>query len=789
MNTENLNQTLPGVPVRREGAARDPVAVRRRLSRALRTVILWIAVFALSYVAAGQPFLLRTHPFGIALLCSVTGTEVAALAGCVLAARATMEESFLYAVLYMSIFLARVVFSILFYKGGFPPAKQFFRESVGARTGVACLAAFAVGTYELIEGGFLYYDVFRMAFFAVEASALTYLMAGGLDGTVKRAGSYRGLAAGVVLMLVAVLGEAEPGGIHVGLMLAVAAVLYAARYLGAARAAGLGVLLALPLEASFLGEGFALTSALGAAGLASGLFFGMSSYLAVASAALLAIGCAVFSGGYTALLAMAPETVASAVLMYPILKFDVLPRPKRKKKEEFPHRFVEKYETKCREETLMSLSKTFSALSGVLASFSRKNRGIRKETREICTATCNQYCGGCASKVKCWEENRAETVEAVEAMTETLRARGTLDEEAIPRALVSRCSQIHKLVEEINEKSAAEVKAAAGRDKIEAFSVDYDAISRLFRQVLADEKELLTADEPLTAKIRYGARKAKFPSGNIYVYGKRKKYIVVEDVEVARLDLGCEDVKTLFENISGLRLTPPEFSIDGRHVTMTLHTAKRFGTESSYYTSMINGESVNGDMVNTFNGYDDRFYALISDGMGSGSDAAMTSGLCSMFLEKLLSGGNNKTIALQLLNNFIRSKSVECSATVDLAEIDLLTGEASFAKSGAAPSFVKRGTDIFKLQSKTIPIGIIRELDSEQLRFTLMTGDVVVMISDGVASGFEESGWLIDLLDENWTDDLDEMNRRILEGAKENNLRTDDMTVCLIRVTDAKTKV
>jgi serine phosphatase RsbU (regulator of sigma subunit) len=99
-----------------------------------------------------------------------------------------------------------------------------------------------------------------------------------------------------------------------------------------------------------------------------------------------------------------------------------------------------------------------------------------------------------------------------------------------------------------------------------------------------------------------------------------------------------------------------------------------------------------------------------------------------------------------MLNNFVRAKALESSSSVDLLEIDLLNGNACLVKSGAAPSFIKRGTNVFRLHSRTAPIGIMKELDGEKLDFSKREGDIVVMISDGIASDERDSKFLVDLL-------------------------------------------
>ena len=83
-----------------------------------------------------------------------------------------------------------------------------------------------------------------------------------------------------------------------------------------------------------------------------------------------------------------------------------------------------------------------------------------------------------------------------------------------------------------------------------------------------------------------------------------------------------------------------------------------------------------------------------------------------------------------------------------------------------------------------MPIGILPELDAEKIRFELQEGDVIVMLSDGVAQSLEDGVWLANLLSYEWVEDLQLMAEKILDNAALNNARSDDMTVALVRVTE-----
>ena len=182
-------------------------------------------------------------------------------------------------------------------------------------------------------------------------------------------------------------------------------------------------------------------------------------------------------------------------------------------------------------------------------------------------------------------------------------------------------------------------------------------------------------------------------------------------------------------------------------------------------------------------------YAFISDGMGSGREAALTSGICALFLQKMLGAGNRCETALRMLNGFLRNKGSgslhECSATVDLMALDRISGHASFYKCGAAPTYVFRDGSLFKLRSKTLPIGILKEPDQKKIRFEIHAGDVIVMVSDGVTQGREECPWLFDLLRQNVeTLGIEKTADLVVQYAKSEG-STDDLSVLILKVEES----
>jgi stage II sporulation protein E len=137
---------------------------------------------------------------------------------------------------------------------------------------------------------------------------------------------------------------------------------------------------------------------------------------------------------------------------------------------------------------------------------------------------------------------------------------------------------------------------------------------------------------------------------------------------------------------------------------------------------------------------------------------------------------------LELLNNIVRRRGEECSATIDLFSLDLIRGDAVFIKSGAAPSYVKRDSSIFRVRSETAPIGLMNHVDAERMRVEVRPGDYIILLSDGVSSSPEDAPWLLELLAEPPRRSLKEYAEYLLAEAVKRSSTGDDMTIMIAKI-------
>lgn len=130
---------------------------------------------------------------------------------------------------------------------------------------------------------------------------------------------------------------------------------------------------------------------------------------------------------------------------------------------------------------------------------------------------------------------------------------------------------------------------------------------------------------------------------------------------------------------------------------------------------------------------------LLSDGVGSGEDARRESERVIEMMERFLEAGFGKETAVQMVNGaLVTSGQEQAMSTLDICDIDLYTGNCEFVKMGAACTYIKRGRLVDRLSAQSLPLGVFGEMSLEIQTRTLLSGDYVIMLSDGVLEALSE---------------------------------------------------
>lgn len=214
--------------------------------------------------------------------------------------------------------------------------------------------------------------------------------------------------------------------------------------------------------------------------------------------------------------------------------------------------------------------------------------------------------------------------------------------------------------------------------------------------------------------------------------------------------------------------------------------ARNFRVKIGYHAQPKHGQEVLGDTLVYQQLKSGKFMAILSDGMGTGEEAARESKSATKLVQKIIRAGFDHELAVRTVNTALLSRSTdECFATLDISLIDLFNGEIELIKIGAAASFIKRGYDVNCIRGSSLPIGILENVEPASFKRRLLAEDFVIMMTDGVLDAVKianKEDWLARLLRQCFFELPEDLARFIYEQAVGNGVPEDDMTVVVLKL-------
>ena len=203
--------------------------------------------------------------------------------------------------------------------------------------------------------------------------------------------------------------------------------------------------------------------------------------------------------------------------------------------------------------------------------------------------------------------------------------------------------------------------------------------------------------------------------------------------------------------------------------------------------SIKSKSDVSGDSVLNIRLKDGKYLLAISDGMGSGRAAKESSSNALKMLENLLLAGFQKEESLELINTSLINQNKEVFATLDIAIIDLYKGNIEFIKSGACPTYIKKGDKVQILKANSLPAGIVPNANLQVYDKDIDSNEIMLMCSDGILDSNVEYKnkelWLRYVLEDIETTNTKKIADLVLNEAIDNNygVAKDDMTIIACR--------
>lgn len=366
-------------------------------------------------------------------------------------------------------------------------------------------------------------------------------------------------------------------------------------------------------------------------------------------------------------------------------------------------------------------------------------------------------------------------------LLETFENNGHLVAEDMPRLFVQACEKQDIYMDQINYSLGKVKNNLTWKNRFiesrEMFASQFLELSN----IVGDFSERIGAVTDITEDTQRIVRKA-LKGKNIHLdrllvleqENKRKEVYLLADSGFG----GCVTAKELAEALSealNCRLKPARDSKNVVHKEAgMIHLVEdtNFMILHGVAKAVKDHNPVSGDNFSYFHLPEGRILLGLSDGMGSGEAACKESEKVIELVEQLMDSGFSMEAAARMVHSVLLLEEGEQQpTTLDMACIDLYTGIMEGMKFGAANSFViHKGTKkhIEVLASENLPMGMLKELEPQRMVRPMKDGDMLIMMTDGVAeafSGIDKEQAVSDFLQTLNTDNPGDVADAVLEYA------------------------
>ncbi|MEG1846886.1 MAG: SpoIIE family protein phosphatase [Lachnospiraceae bacterium] len=267
-------------------------------------------------------------------------------------------------------------------------------------------------------------------------------------------------------------------------------------------------------------------------------------------------------------------------------------------------------------------------------------------------------------------------------------------------------------------------------------------MAQIMTHVAEESYELLRINDKRKKQLMQSLRSHGILIQNIYMIENDNQHIEVsmQMKMIKDRHFTVEDTAGLLSVLLHKRLHPVKNSlmfIQKEYETFIFVEEPTYEVLTGVAKAVKENEKMSGDNYSFMEVSNGNFLCAISDGMGSGEKACRDSGMVIDLLEKLLEAGFARETAIQMINGMLIAREEEQNmSTLDACAIDLYSGIATFSKVGATASYLKRNNSIEIIEENNLPLGIFQQMEVESVTRSLISGDYIIMVSDGVMDVF-----------------------------------------------------
>ncbi|MCM1136227.1 MAG: SpoIIE family protein phosphatase [Clostridium sp.] len=318
-------------------------------------------------------------------------------------------------------------------------------------------------------------------------------------------------------------------------------------------------------------------------------------------------------------------------------------------------------------------------------------------------------------------------------------------------------------------------------------------MAQIMTQLAQEARRCVPMGERRFKQISHALREVDIQLKNLYLIeneaGRMEVSLTMRNT--GKTSLTAEEIGDLLSVLINIRLVSAQdnaFFIGDSWKTFYYVEEARFHVLTGVAKAVKETEKISGDNYAIFETDTGNLTAVLSDGMGSGEKACSDSTMVVELMQKFLEAGFQMEVAIQMINSaLLAGGETSNMSTLDLCSIDLYSGECRFVKVGSAASYIKRQHLVDRISAGNLPLGIFQKTEMEIVGRSLLDGDYIVMISDGILDALSQGigeDMLSELIGSTNLENPGEMANAILNFCihQSRGKIRDDMTVVVVGI-------
>ena len=435
--------------------------------------------------------------------------------------------------------------------------------------------------------------------------------------------------------------------------------------------------------------------------------------------------------------------------------------------------------------SLTESAESFSQMRSALLSLTVKAPSDKLLSSKIATDV-KRSCEKCRNYFKCNAQNNPPML-ILEKITQVGIAKKRITLIDLPKELLDFCAFPNNIIFEVNRLIDAFSEIKEKSEKTDALKSVLSFLAGGIEEALDDLSQKFSAVPSFDVKAEKEIIK-EFAKVGVRIKGMTLKNSD-RDAEITLLYDKKDFDEQAAENVLSDRfgvLFEKKYSavVGGRTIAATY--GKKTTYSCAYGVSSVTkfSSQKSGDMHSVERLGNDKILVALSDGMGSGESASLTSAAAITLIEAFYKAGFKSKTVLPLVNKILSSVTEDDFSAVDICVLDSDSGHCDFIKIGAPYGFILSKEGVRFLEGSSLPLGILDVLTPTVASTTLKKGDILILLSDGVTDAFGSSSDVIDYLKTAPLLNPQELSDSVVKRALalSDGIAEDDMTAFCVRI-------